>query len=166
MVKRGLNPLAPVFIPGSSARQAVSKQPNDSCPPTDNRGFGQLPDAVSVSLLLLLSTQTETGLTFSAAPQVLATVLSCLEQPKDVLACAAASCHMKDIAEHAPLKLCILAAPKLGEEVSKLPLILQSITRHLKGKHAHASSFNAACYSGVCNMCRCSHPGPQQHNGG
>lgn len=40
---------------------------------------------------------------------------------------------MRDLAEHAPLELCI---SKLGEEVSALPLILQSITRQFKGKHA------------------------------
>ena len=47
-VRSGLNPLAAEFIPGSSARQAVHKHSSDSSPPSDNKGFGQLPDAVSL----------------------------------------------------------------------------------------------------------------------
>lgn len=139
MVKSGLNPLAAEFIPGSSARQAVHKHSSDSSPPSDNKGFGQLPDEVSLFWTCLPQQavcQDRAGSTFCAALQVLATVLSCLEQPRDVLACAAASSHIRDIAEHAPLELCICLVPKACAEVLRLQQILQTITRHFKGKFA------------------------------
>lgn len=44
-VKSGLNPLAPAFVP-VSVKQAAGKQSQDTSPPNDDRGFGQLPDAV------------------------------------------------------------------------------------------------------------------------
>ncbi|KAL3150449.1 hypothetical protein ABBQ32_000280 [Trebouxia sp. C0010 RCD-2024] len=109
-VKNGLNPLAPAFIP-SSVKQAAGKQSRDTSPPSDDRGFGQLPDAV------------------------LATVLSCLEDPKDVLACAFASRHIRDIAKHAPLRLCVCPLSKLCQDVAILPQLLQAITRHFTGVH-------------------------------
>ena len=139
-VARGLNPLAPVFVPRSPAKQAVNKQSTDSSPPSDFRGFGQLPDAVKrlCTCFPLLShiLPMKGSFTTCAASQVLATILSCLEQPKDVLACAVASRHIRAVAEHAPLRLRICSVSKLHEEVSMLPQILQAITRHFKGKHA------------------------------
>lgn len=136
-VKSGLNPLAPVFIPGS-VKQNVGKPSRDSSPSSDDRGFGQLPDAVKRLDTCLQSSATfcqgrAAGWTFCGAPQVLATVLSCLEDPKDVLACATACRHIRDIAEHAPLKLSVCSVSKSRQEVSILAQILQAIIRHFKG---------------------------------
>ena len=47
------------------------------------------------------------------------------------MACALASRHIKVIAEHAPLRLCISSVPKLYEDWQE---ILQAIARHFQGK--------------------------------
>ena len=70
--------------------------------------------------------------------QVLATVLSWLEQPKDVFACARASKHLQGIAAYAPLRLHICQAestarPKLVEDVTVVRQTLQGVCRHFKG---------------------------------
>ena len=60
-VKSGLNPLAAEFIPGSSARQAVHKYSSDTSLASDNKGFGQLPDAVSFLLTCLPLSQKQSA---------------------------------------------------------------------------------------------------------
>ena len=70
--------------------------------------------------------------------QVLATVLSWLEQPKDVFACARASKHLQGIAAYAPLRLHICQAestarPKHVEDVTLVRQTLQGVCRHFKG---------------------------------
>ena len=83
--------------------------------------------------------------------QVLATVLSWLEQPKDVFACARASKHLQGIAAYAPLRLHIChaestARPKLVEDVTLVRQTLQGVCRHFKGG-CSAHFFNAHAIS-------------------
>ena len=71
--------------------------------------------------------------------QVLATVLSWLEQPKDVFACARAAKHLQGIAAYAPLRLHICQAestarPKHVEDVALVRQTLQGVCRHFKGR--------------------------------
>jgi len=68
----------------------------------------------------------------------LATVLSWLEQPKDVFACARASKHLQGIATYAPLRLHICQAestarPKHAEDVTLVRQTLQGVCRLFKG---------------------------------
>lgn len=112
MFPSGLNPLAPVFVPHSCRR--ASDEANALGSGLQCEAFGQLPD------------------------EVLATVLSWLEQPKDVFACARASKHLQDIAAYAPLRLHICQAestarPKHVEDVTLVRQTLQGVCRHFKG---------------------------------
>ena len=135
----GLNPLAPVFTP--KAQQRVNGTSVNMYPWGGAEGFGQLPDEVQSSDgLPCKGPEWQAADSATNTIQVLATVLSCLDQPQDVFACALASRHMKAIAEHAPVRLRVCSVPKIRENADVLPQLLQAVTVHFKGKSVQCTT--------------------------
>ncbi len=138
MLSSGLNPLAPVFVPKAYSGATVPASTTGAGTQIDARGFGQLPNEVRNGLWCVCSLSAGSAEVSAWQMQVLATVLSYLEDPKHVFACAAASRHLRDIAAYAPLRLHICQAvntaqPKHKEDVSLVRRTLQGVCREFKG---------------------------------